>query len=147
MLASALPAVDRSYEHVLEDGHGRGDLDELKSPGHSLSRDLMGLEPHEIPFTKADRSPVRLIDAGHHIEERALSRPVRAYQPQDLSLIEPEGDILKYLQTAKGLVEMLYLEKHAVPFIRLFDPYARQKKKSLPCPTTGKGGSITSDAR
>ncbi len=33
--ASALPSVDRAYKHVLEDGHGRGDLDELEGPGNA----------------------------------------------------------------------------------------------------------------
>ena len=62
-----------------------------------------GREPAKIPAREGHSPAIWHIDPGQHVDERALTRTVRADEPDDATLLDPKAHIGQRAHRAEGL--------------------------------------------
>jgi len=80
----------RTDEQILEHGHVLEEDDVLEGPGDSESHDSVRRCSCQLPAFEQDAPAVRAVKPRDQIEERRLSRTIRADQPDDLPLLQLE---------------------------------------------------------
>jgi hypothetical protein len=83
--------------HVLEQP------DVLKGAGDPPGHDLMGLPAGDILGVEQDRPLLRVIDTGHHVEDRGLAGAVGSYQAADLAPMHLHVDGVDRYQAPEDL--------------------------------------------
>ena len=78
---------------------------DLKGSADPLIDDAVGRPAGDLPSLKADRAGGRRQCARQHVEDCALSRPVRTDQPEDLTLADGERDVVDRGEAAEPLEE------------------------------------------
>jgi hypothetical protein len=68
--------LERAHHHVLDDRHPGEWLELLKRASHAEAADLIGPHPGDVVTVEHDTAGRRPLEAGDHVEERRLARPV-----------------------------------------------------------------------
>src|SRR5262249_4498988 len=82
-------------------------LDDLEGAADARGADLVGAQPVDRLSGEEDSSGVWREHAGDHVEDRRLSRAVRADQRVDSSLGEGERGVRDRSQSPEGLADAL----------------------------------------
>jgi len=72
--------------------------------------------PADLGALEADRAGARRQGAGQHVEDRALARPVRPDQAENLTVLDLERDIVDRGEPAEALVKAGDLQHETAAF-------------------------------
>ena len=91
----------RRHEHILEDAHvGERLRDLIRAPDPNTTT-VPRLHRSDVAPVKQDTAAAWRQDAGDHIEQRALSRPVRTYDAEHFAHFDRQIEALDNLQPTK----------------------------------------------
>src|SRR5690606_15855904 len=100
--------------HVLLDGHRLEETNVLESASNSARCDDRGFEPGDVLTREHDVTGVWAINPGNYVEERAFAGTIGAYQAENLTLLDVEGNAAQGLETTEDLAYTVDLEqRHA----------------------------------
>ena len=88
----------------------------LERAGDAEGRDDMGGEPDQFPPTVVESDPAvrRPVNAGDQVEDGRLPRTIRPDEPDDLALLDAEGEIVDGPEAAEVLRQAFGFEKRQV---------------------------------
>ena len=83
----------RADEHVFEHGHVVEEDDVLEGARDPQPRDRVRTRSSQVLALEENAAGVGAVEPRDEIEERRLPGPVRSDQPDDLALLQLEGDV------------------------------------------------------
>ena len=95
------PAVSRRNEHILEDAHMGEGLRDLIRAADANTTAVPRLHRSDVAAVKQDTAAAWRQDASDHIEQRALSRPVRTYDAEHIAHFDRQIEALDNFQPTK----------------------------------------------
>ena len=96
---------------VLGDGHALEHLDQLERPDQPHRGDLVLADVGDVLAGEIDRPGGRMQEAGQHIEERGLARPVGADHREQAAFRHRQVDFVVGDQSAEFLGQAAYVEE------------------------------------
>jgi hypothetical protein len=108
--AGLVPGV-RADQDVLQGGHLGEQADVLERTGDPHAGDLVPLPAGDPHATEPDRTGRWLVDPGHRVERRGLTRAVRADQAEDLSLVDGEVHAVERHHATEAQRHGIHLEQ------------------------------------
>ena len=91
------PAAARvaPHQHVLQHGHRAKELDVLERPRDPAHDDPVRRRAQQVVAVELDRAVVRPVDPRDQVEDGRFAGAVRADQPDDLTLVRVERDVVE----------------------------------------------------